>query len=67
MSERIQRDVSLARVREELLPYLAHSKDRFYGSLIITVIEADTFKFEPLAVVSPTIPAAYQNEAESLG
>ncbi len=67
MSERIQRDVSLNRIREELLPYLAFSKDRFYGSLIITVIEADTFKFEPLEKVSPTIPAAYQSEIGSIG
>ena len=67
MSERIQRDVSLNRIREELLPYLAFSKDRFYGSLIITVIEADTFKFEPLEKVSPTIPAAHQSEIGSIG
>ena len=51
MSERIQREVSLSRIRQELMPYLAYSRDRFYGSLIITVMEPDHFEFEALSKI----------------
>jgi DNA sulfur modification protein DndB len=67
MSERIQREVSLSRIRQELMPYLAYSRDRFYGSLIITVMEPEHFEFEALSDVVPEIPAAYQSSAQAVG
>ena len=67
ISERFQRDVSPARVRKELLPYLAYSKDRFYGSLIVTVIDPDQFDFEPLSEALLSVPAAYRTTAEDIG
>jgi DNA sulfur modification protein DndB len=67
MSEKIQREVSLSRVKEELMPYLAYSRDRFYGSLIITVMEPDHFEFEALSDVVPKMPAAYESSAQAVG
>ena len=66
-SERIQRDVSLHRIKQELAPYLVRSKDRFYGSVIVTVIEADLFEFEPLSKIATGLPSAYRANTEDMG
>ena len=67
ISERIQRELAMPRILNELAPYLIHSKDRFFGSLIITVIEPDMFSFKSAGEMCPDLEAAYQSEFESMG
>ena len=67
ISERIQREVSLRRIRQELAPYLVQSNDRFYGSLIVTVMDADTFEFESISDLVSDLPAAYRAEFGDMG
>ena len=64
---RIQRAVDLARIRKELGPYLVRSKDRFYGSLIVTVMEPDVFEFESLSKFADDLPAATRKNMASVG
>lgn len=47
-SERMQRALSEARVEQEIVPYLANSEDRFFGSIIVLVYQPDQFTFEPI-------------------
>lgn len=67
ISERIQRDVSIKRIKQELAPYLVRSSDRFYGSVIVTVIEADLFDFEPINERVEGLPAALSANLEDIG
>lgn len=67
ISERIQRNVTVARVRDELIPYLLESQDRFFGSLIIVAYETETFEFEPLATTGVQIRGAYTDAAGRMG
>ena len=67
ISERIQRNVSLSRIKQELAPYLVRSNDRFYGSVIVTVIEADLFDFDPISKRVEGLPAALSANLEDIG
>jgi DNA sulfur modification protein DndB len=67
ISERIQRDVGVNRVRDELIPYLLESRDRFFGSLIVIAYQTDLFEFEPIDVAGTKIPGAYHNASSRMG
>jgi DNA sulfur modification protein DndB len=67
ISERFQRELAMRRINEEIIPYLVRSADRFFGSLIILVYEADVFKFEPLQSLNITIPAAHRSLVGRMG
>ncbi|SDO35060.1 DNA sulfur modification protein DndB [Nakamurella panacisegetis] len=67
IGERIQRDVAVTRVREELVPYLLRARDRFFGSLIVLAYEPDVFEFEALDLVNATVHAAHRDAAERMG
>ena len=50
------------------MPYLAKSEDRFFGSIIILVYEAETFAYEDLGQwLSPGTPAAYSKVIQQMG
>src|SRR5262249_27183700 len=66
IDERMQRDPNLKRIRDEIVPYLAKSKDRLFGSLIILVYKG-TIAFEPIGDLGTKIPAAYRKVAEKIG
>lgn len=67
IAERFQRDIAIKRVQEELVPYLVRSSDRFFGSLIILVLEPDIFEFEPLETGGVSVPVAYREVAARMG
>ena len=46
--ERMQRKLSEDRVEQEIVPYLANSADRFFGSIIVLVYKPQQFDFESL-------------------
>lgn len=65
--ERFQRDIAMRRVDREIVPYLVHTKDRFFGALIVLVYKPDSFQFEPISNVANGLPAAYIGATESMG
>ncbi|MEX5271510.1 DNA sulfur modification protein DndB [Kocuria sabuli] len=68
IEERLQRNLNEKRVREELVPYLAQSEDRFFGSLIVLVQEAETFAFEHFGKwLNDEVPAAYSKVIQQMG
>lgn len=67
ISERIQRNVTVSRVRDELIPYLLESRDRFFGSLIVVAYETDQFEYEPLNITGAKVPGALSNPASRMG
>lgn len=66
IEERMQRELDQKRIAEELVPYLANSKDRFFGSVIVLVYKAKVFEWEPVEALGK-LPAAYRGVGKKLG
>jgi DNA sulfur modification protein DndB len=43
IEERIQRDPDLKRVKEQIAPYIAESKDRFFGAMVVLVYKGEIY------------------------
>lgn len=67
ISERIQRNVTVSRVRDELIPYLLESRDRFFGSLIVVAYETDQFAFESMDTTGVKVRGAHIDAASRMG
>ncbi|TDD89093.1 DGQHR domain-containing protein [Actinomadura darangshiensis] len=68
IEERLQRKLNEKRVRDELVPYLANSPDRFFGSIIILVYEPATFAYEDFGKwLKDDTPAAYMGVIGQMG
>lgn len=65
--ERFQRELAYRRIREEIVPYLVRSRDRFFGSLIVIIYKPELFVFEPLELVNADVPSAYRDAASRMG
>ena len=65
--ERFQRDLAIKRVRQEIVPYLVRTKDRFFGALIILVYAPEVFEFEPLGGSGLSGGKLYQDIADRMG
>jgi DNA sulfur modification protein DndB len=67
IEERLQRELNQKRVREEIVPYLAKSEDRFFGSVIILIEDAE-IDFESAGkYLAKDVPAAYRKTFEQTG
>lgn len=66
IEEQIQRELDDKRIRDELIPYLAKHKERFWGSIIV-LAEEDMLDFEPVTAVVGNLPRAYQSSVEAMG
>jgi len=67
IEDRLQREPDLKRVKEEIAPYIAESKDRFFGAMIVLVYKGEIY-FEGLKDwISNKAPRAYQSVAENIG
>lgn len=67
IEDRLQREPDLKRVKEEIAPYIAESKDRFFGAMIVLVYKGEIY-FEGLKDwISSKAPRAYQSVAEHIG
>lgn len=62
----MQRELSQQRVEKQIVPYLMHSADRFFGSIIVLVYEPETFEFEPLDDGAQR-PKAYRDAFSKVG
>lgn len=67
IEERLQRELNKNRIKNELVPYLAQSQDRFFGSLIILVYRPQLFEFEDAVKLGAAIPVAYRVVADRIG
>lgn len=66
LNELYQRKLNDRRVEQEIAPYLAKSKDRFFGSIIVWILNSDVVTFEPVAD-HISVSAAYSSAARSMG
>lgn len=67
IEERLQRDLNMKRVREEIIPYLAKAEDRFFGSILVLAEDPDVFEFESLHKLVKDVPAAYRRVVQEIG
>lgn len=67
LEDRFQRDINYNRVKKLIAPYLANDPDRFFGALIVDVINPDEMEFEAMDNVSSKIPKLYQTAARAFG
>jgi DNA sulfur modification protein DndB len=67
IEQRYQREINDVRVKNLIAPYLANDKDRFFGSLLVTMQNADDIRFEPLVDVVKKLPVAYEIPASGAG
>jgi len=65
IEERMQRELNLSRIRSQIAPYLAETKDRFFGSVLVLVYNARVY-FESLDELT-TVPRAYSSCAQEMG
>ena len=65
--ERFQREIDLARVRREMVPYLAKARDRFYSALIVLVYEPQMFEFVSLKDFGTATPKAFEAARDAMG
>ena len=66
IEEKYQRDPNMKRVKQEIAPYLACNKDRFYGSIIVVALNGGV-DFESMQELRAEVPKAYQREIENIG
>lgn len=66
LNELYQRKLNEKRVEQDIAPYLANSKDRFFGSIIVWVLNDEVITFEPVSS-HIQVPAAYSSAANSMG
>ncbi|MGI9229281.1 MAG: DNA sulfur modification protein DndB [Gammaproteobacteria bacterium] len=68
LEERFQREVNYNRVKKHIAPYLVQDDDRFFGALIVAIMNPDSLVFEDLKnVVSDKVPALYQSASRAFG
>ena len=68
LEEREQRDINYGRVRNQIAPYLANDKGRFFGAIILAAKHFNPNNFEPIGrVAAKDLPKLYQTQAECLG
>ena len=67
LEERFQREINYNRVKKQIAPYLANDSDRFFGALIVAVINAEEMKFEPANKILHEVPTLYETAAKSFG
>lgn len=66
IEERIQRELNEKRVKDEIVPYLVQAQDRFFGAVIVLIMDA-TLEFEDVTQFGLKVPAAQRSAAEKMG
>ena len=68
LEERYQRDINFARVKRQIVPYLLEDEDRFFGSLIVSMLNADNVSFEPINdIYKGNVPNLYRTAGQAFG
>ncbi len=66
IEERYQRDINYTRVERQIAPYMTR-EDRFYGAIILTIINGDEVEFEPVEFLMKGLPRIYRSAFCSVG
>jgi len=66
VEDRLQREPDLKRVKAEIAPYIAQTKDRFFGSMIVLVYKGE-IHFESMKELKSKLPIAYKTVVENMG
>ncbi len=66
IEERIQRELNKKRVEDEIVPYLRKAKDRFFGAILVLVMDGE-LEFEGVLEFGLKLPAAQHSAAERMG
>ncbi|MEH2457804.1 DNA sulfur modification protein DndB [Nostoc sp.] len=67
IEDRLQREPDLKRIQEQIAPYIAEAKDRFFGSMIVLVYKGQIY-FESIKKwVGEEAPHVYQSVADNIG
>lgn len=67
IEDRMQREPDLKRIKEQIAPYIAEAKDRFFGSMIVLVYKGEIYFDSIRDWVSSKAPRAYQSVADDIG
>lgn len=68
LEETEQRDINYTRVKNQIAPYLASDKDRFFGAIILTAKNFDPSNFEPIAdIATKGLPNLYKTQSQLMG
>jgi DNA sulfur modification protein DndB len=67
IEERLQRDPDLKRVKEQIAPYIAESKDRFFGAMVVLVYKGEIYFDSLRDWVDKKAPRAYQSVSDNIG
>lgn len=68
VDEKMQREVDMRRIVEEIVPYICNDPDRFFGSLIVDIYSGmDEVEFEPISRIVKNIPRAYGLSMNDMG
>lgn len=65
IEDRIQRDINLKRLHDEVIPYLASHPDRFFGAVIVLI--TGRVDFERLTDLGVAAPKAYEGALQKFG
>ena len=65
IEDRIQRDINMKRLHDEVIPYLASHPDRFFGAVIVLV--TGRVDFERLTDLGVAAPKAYEDALNKFG
>lgn len=66
IEDRLQRDPDITRIKEQIAPYIAGAKDRFFGAVIVLIYKGEVI-FESIKALKANIPAGYQLIADKMG
>ncbi len=67
IEDRMQREPDLKRIKEQIAPYLAESKDRFFGAMIVLVYRGEIYFDSMKDWIKSNAPRAYQSVADDIG
>jgi len=68
LEERYQRDINYNRVKRQIAPYLVEDDDRFFGSFIVSMLNATNLEFEPITnIYKGNVPNLYRAAGDAFG
>ena len=68
LEERYQRDINYNRVKRQIAPYLVEDEDRFFGSFIVSMLNAADLEFEPITnIYKGNVPNLYRSAGHAFG
>jgi DNA sulfur modification protein DndB len=67
IEDRLQREPDLKRVKDDIAPYIAESKDRFFGAMIVLVYKGEIYFDSLKDWVTSKAPRAYQSVSDNIG